>query len=174
MVEIQPPMPTVGLPNISIEPPDRCQNSSARPRAYTKIGIRSNDLSSRYEHLITFLRQKNPQLISRWRSVKPADIRLCSVVIYELRFGAERSSDPLSEHMKLDFFVAPFLSLPFDDESARKCGFIRQKLEEIGERIGPHDLQIAAIALQHDLTLITHNTAEFQRVSGLKLVDWGK
>ena len=38
--------------------------------------------------------------------------------------------------------------------------------------IGPHDLQIAAIALQHGLTLVTHNTGEFNRISGLKLGDW--
>ena len=38
--------------------------------------------------------------------------------------------------------------------------------------IGPHDLQIAAVALQHDLTLVTHNAREFQRVAGLKIEDW--
>jgi len=41
-----------------------------------------------------------------------------------------------------------------------------------GTPIGPNDLQIAAIALSHDLTLITHNTAEFNRVDGLQLEDW--
>lgn len=38
--------------------------------------------------------------------------------------------------------------------------------------MGPHDLQIAAIALQHELTLVTHNSREFNRVAGLKLDDW--
>jgi tRNA(fMet)-specific endonuclease VapC len=38
--------------------------------------------------------------------------------------------------------------------------------------IGPNDLMIAAIALAHDLTLVTHNTAEFSRVPGLRLDDW--
>jgi tRNA(fMet)-specific endonuclease VapC len=31
---------------------------------------------------------------------------------------------------------------------------------------------IAAIALAYDLTLVTHNTAEFARVPGLRLEDW--
>jgi tRNA(fMet)-specific endonuclease VapC len=31
---------------------------------------------------------------------------------------------------------------------------------------------IAAIAISHDLTLVTHNTKEFARVEGLKLEDW--
>jgi tRNA(fMet)-specific endonuclease VapC len=36
----------------------------------------------------------------------------------------------------------------------------------------PHDLQIAAIALHHGLTLVTHNTREFSRIPQLRLVDW--
>ena len=38
--------------------------------------------------------------------------------------------------------------------------------------IGAHDLQIAAIALVHGLTLVTHNISEFSQVSGLNLEDW--
>jgi len=37
---------------------------------------------------------------------------------------------------------------------------------------GPYDLQIAAISLAHDLTLVTHNTAEYGRIDGLKFTDW--
>jgi tRNA(fMet)-specific endonuclease VapC len=44
--------------------------------------------------------------------------------------------------------------------------------ERAGQLIGPYDLMIAAIALTHSLTLVTHNTKEFSRVPGLKLEDW--
>ena len=121
---------------------------------------------------ISLLRQKHPHLIARWRSVKLTDIVLCSVVVYELRHGAESSSDPTREHAKLDVFVAPFSSLPFDDACAAKCAEIRRALERKGETIGPHDMQIAAIALRHHLTLVTHNSREFSRISALRLEDW--
>ena len=39
-------------------------------------------------------------------------------------------------------------------------------------RIDPLDTQIDAIALVHDLTLVTHNTRHFSRVSNLSIVDW--
>ncbi len=121
---------------------------------------------------ITLLRQRNPKLMARWQSVKASDVLLCSVVIYELRHGAERSTDPAREHAKLDVFLAPFASLAFDDACARMCAEIRHELERVGAVIGPYDLQIAAIALQHGLILVTHNTREFSRVAGLKLEDW--
>ena len=117
---------------------------------------------------ISLLRRRTPSLMAR----RAADIVLCSVVVYELRYGAERSSNPAREHAKLDVFLETFVSLPFDDACAHRCARIRAQLERDGALIGPHDLQIASIALEHDLTLITHNTREFNRVGGLKLVDW--
>ncbi|HJP90811.1 MAG TPA: type II toxin-antitoxin system VapC family toxin [Pyrinomonadaceae bacterium] len=121
---------------------------------------------------ITLLRRRDDRLIARWRSVRATDIVLCSIVIYELRYGAERSSDPDREHSKLDLFLNPFTSIPFDDGCARRCAEIRVELESAGRVIGPHDLQIASIALQHQLTLVTHNSQEFSRIAGLKLDDW--
>lgn len=121
---------------------------------------------------IAFLRQKNANLTTRWQTASPREIVLCSIVVYELRYGAERSPRPTSEHSKLDDFLVPYATIAFDDVTARHCGTIRYQLERSGLIIGPHDLQIAAIALQHGLTLVTHNTREFSRVSGLKLEDW--
>lgn len=45
------------------------------------------------------------------------------------------------------------------------------ELEENGKLIEPHDFQIAAIVLQHPLTVVTHNSIEFSRINGLKLED---
>lgn len=121
---------------------------------------------------ISFLRTRNSHLVSRWQATRASDMFLCAIVVYELRYGAERCSNPGHEHAKLDAFLVPFISLPFDDACGRKCAEIRTALERKGNVIGPHDLQIAAVAKRHGLTLITHNTAEFSRVQGLKLQDW--
>lgn len=121
---------------------------------------------------ISLLRERKPNLMARWQSTKATDIVLSSLVVYELRYGAERSSNPAREHAKLDFFLERFISLPFDDSCARRCAQIRARLERNGALIGPHDLQIASIALEHNLTLVSHNTREFSRIDGLKLVDW--
>lgn len=85
---------------------------------------------------ISLLRQRNPTLIARWKSNQATDIALCSVVVYELRHGAERSSNPAREHAKLDVFLEPFVSLPFDDLCARRCADVRANLERNGQSIG--------------------------------------
>jgi tRNA(fMet)-specific endonuclease VapC len=60
-----------------------------------------------------------------------------------------------------------------DSEAAKIAGKIRTDLAAKGTPIGSYyDVQIAAIALANDLILVTHNTREFARVSGLLLEDW--
>lgn len=39
-------------------------------------------------------------------------------------------------------------------------------------KIGSYNLQISGQALSLDLTLVTHNTREFKRVTGLRFSDW--
>ena len=45
-------------------------------------------------------------------------------------------------------------------------------MEKRGETIGPYDLMLAGQATALEVTLVTHNTREFQRVPGLLLDDW--
>src|SRR5262245_30745237 len=121
---------------------------------------------------VAYLRGKNALVLQRFGLHPPTDLVLCSVVVGELRFGAEGSSDPTKEHAKVDGFVSQFVSLPFDDAATRIYGQIRHNLESAGLAIGSNDYLIAAIALVHNLILVTHNTAEFSRVQGLTLEDW--
>lgn len=100
------------------------------------------------------------------------DIAVCAVVKAELYYGAARSRDPASARARQDAFLRCFVSLPFDDATADVYGRIRADLANRGALIGPNDLFIAAIALAHGLTVVSHNTREFGRVPGLALEDW--
>ncbi|MGD0089644.1 MAG: type II toxin-antitoxin system VapC family toxin [Planctomycetota bacterium] len=99
-------------------------------------------------------------------------IVLCSVVKAELLFGALYGQQPQKELAKLEAFFGLFPSLPFDDQAAEEYAKIRSVLTAQGTLIGPNDLLIAALALAHDLTLVSHNTGEFRRVPGLRVEDW--
>jgi len=65
-----------------------------------------------------------------------------------------------------------FPVLEFDQEDARQAGEIRAHLASKGTPIGPYDVLIAGQAQTRKLTLVTHNTREFQRVAGLRVEDW--
>ncbi len=97
---------------------------------------------------------------------------LCSVVKAELAYGALRSADPAANRVRVDTFTRPYRSLPFDDAAAEHFAVLRRHLESLGTTIGPYDLQIAAIALANNCTIVTRNTREFSRVPGLLLEDW--
>jgi tRNA(fMet)-specific endonuclease VapC len=62
--------------------------------------------------------------------------------------------------------------LPLVPEAAQAYGSIRADLERRGQLIGGNDLWIAAHACALDLTLVTNNQREFQRVPGLKIQNW--
>ena len=100
------------------------------------------------------------------------DMAVCSVVKAELFYGAMRSNNPTRTLERQQDFLERFISYPFGDESALLFGQIRASLASVGTPIGAYDLQIAAIALVNNLILVTHNTREFERVSGLQLEDW--
>jgi tRNA(fMet)-specific endonuclease VapC len=121
---------------------------------------------------INVLRRPTASLAARFHALAPADIRICSVVVAELRHGCLRSAKPTANRSALDALVAPYASLPFDDAAADQYAAIRHHLESIGRTIGPLDMQIAAIALANGCTLVTHNTGEFGRVPALAVEDW--
>lgn len=102
----------------------------------------------------------------------PSDLVLCSVVKAELVYGAYRSARVAANLQRLEIFFQPLRSLPFDDACMHAYGQLRTVLATKGATIGANDMLIAAIGLTHRLTVVTHNTREFDRIDGLKLEDW--
>jgi tRNA(fMet)-specific endonuclease VapC len=121
---------------------------------------------------IRFLNGRSEPLRKRVLQTNPEDIFLCSVVKAELFYGAMKSRSPVRALEKQHQFVSQFISLPFDDSAAEIYSQIRANLEKGGTPIGPYDLQIAAIAISNELTLVSHNLREFSRVQNLSLDDW--
>ena len=47
-----------------------------------------------------------------------------------------------------------------------------ESLKSMKLNVGPMDLRIAAIALEHGFTVVTRNLRDFRRVPGLVCEDW--
>jgi tRNA(fMet)-specific endonuclease VapC len=117
-------------------------------------------------HWIKLLKGRCAPLEERLRDVPPAEVWLCSVVKEELLHGALGYERPEQRLAVLEELCAKHPSMPFDDLAAGAAARIRRDLEVRGCIIGPHDLQIAAVAQSCGWVLATNNTAEFSRVSG--------
>lgn len=121
---------------------------------------------------IGFLGQRKPRLTQRYLTIATPDKIICLIVRAELFYGAYKSQRRAVSLLSIESFLSGYPNLDFDADAARIFGELRADLESKGTPIGPYDLQIAALALSHHLTLVTHNTAEFGRVPNLMWEDW--
>lgn len=121
---------------------------------------------------IKYINRKNSPILHKFTTIPRQDVVLCDIVKFELYYGAYKSTRQEKNLALLDEFFSEFVCLHFDDQAIRKAAQVRAQLAVKGTPIGPYDLQIAAIALVNDLTLVTHNTREFSRIAGLAIEDW--
>jgi len=100
--------------------------------------------------------------------------QLCisSVTLTELIYGAEKSAAPERNLAIIEGFTARLSVLNYDNYAAAHSGQIRAEQARLGKPIGPYDLMIAGHARSCGLIVVTNNTREFERVSGLRLEDW--
>ena len=121
---------------------------------------------------IFLIRRQSDSVREHLQQHQVGDIAISAITESELRFGADKSSDPGKNNALLDRFLLTLPVLPFDSGCAREYGRLRAFLEKKGTPIGSLDTLIAAHSLCAGLTLVTNNTREFQRVPGLSVVDW--
>ncbi|MDE3244975.1 MAG: type II toxin-antitoxin system VapC family toxin [Acidobacteriota bacterium] len=120
---------------------------------------------------IAALRRK-PWALEALASVSLEDVAVSAITVGELYHGACRSGFPQREAAKVEAFLYPLRILPLGLEEAIQWGRIEALLRTQGNAIEAEDAMIAAITKTHALTLVTSNTRHFERVKGLKLVDW--
>ncbi|MBB6479859.1 tRNA(fMet)-specific endonuclease VapC [Spirochaeta isovalerica] len=97
---------------------------------------------------------------------------ISTITLAELMHGVEKSSKPEQNLRNVEDFVTHLDVLHYDDEVAMHYGDIRADLEKKGTVIGVNDLHIAGHARSKGLILVSNNTREFERVEGLRLIDW--
>ena len=98
-------------------------------------------------------------------------ICISSIVLAELRFGADNSQRIADNHSEIDQFAGRLQGvLDFDAAAAAEFGRIRVAVAQ--QPIGPFDTLIAAHALSRGLILVTDNVSEFARVPGLRIENW--
>lgn len=119
-------------------------------------------------------RRPNPALEARLRTVPSAQQHTSSITLGELVYGAHRAQPhtALLLQRQRALLQGNVTVLPFDEAAAEVYGALRAQLERQGTPLAEPDLRIAAVALAHDLTLVTGNVRHFARVPGLQIENW--
>lgn len=94
-----------------------------------------------------------------------------SIAIGELCYGARKSARAVENLARIDEFAASSVVLGCDTETARRSGEAKNALRLQGRPLPENDIWIAAIALQHGLTLATRD-APFAEIEELQIATW--
>lgn len=100
---------------------------------------------------------------------------LSAITVSELLHGVHRASDPVRRARRSIFVEGVVDHLPLlniDLPTARAHAELWSGLAATGKLVGAHDLWLAATCLAHDLTLVTMNLREFNRIPGLAVENW--
>lgn len=102
-----------------------------------------------------------------------ADLAVSTITLMELEYGLSlKASKRAQVEASLGLWLPQVSVLDFSAADVRVTASIRVALKQAGTPIGPYDLLNAGMAIARGLTLVTHNTGEYQRVSGLGVADW--
>jgi len=118
-------------------------------------------------------RRPSEQLLFRLQDLPMGLQYTTSINIGEIYYGACRTQRRDQIVKAFEAHVFPNVTiLPFDKKSGVVFGRLKATLEKQGIGCSEPDLRIAAIAIQHDLILITGNVKHFADIPGLSIENW--
>lgn len=98
---------------------------------------------------------------------------LISVISYgELVYGANKSKSVEKNMATVRKIKSIFPMLDITPNVMDIFGEIKADTQKIGKSVDDMDLLIAASAIAHNMTLVTHNTKHFENISKLQVMDW--
>jgi len=124
-------------------------------------------------NICIYIIKNRPQSVKeKFRAYHIGELCISSITVSELMYGAYKSQHVEKNLKAIEAFLLPFEIVEYDYDAAVAYGQIRATLERKGQVIGGMDMQIAGHALALDMTVVTNNTKEFQRVDSLVLDNW--
>jgi tRNA(fMet)-specific endonuclease VapC len=108
------------------------------------------------------------------KEIEKAGLSNCyvsEITIAELKFGAENSEHQEKNRKTVDLFLSKFSIIPIFnslDVYAKEKTRLRKK----GLPLDDFDLLIGATAISNNLTLVTRNLTDFERLKGIDLENW--
>lgn len=108
------------------------------------------------------------------RNIGRENFFISEITVLELRYGAENSDNPTKSHKAVDQFVNGLSIVPIYG-SIKRYAKEKVRLRKIGKPVHDEfDLLIGVTAIENQLTLVTDNSKDFERLNGIKIENWIK
>jgi tRNA(fMet)-specific endonuclease VapC len=113
------------------------------------------------------VRSPQGRVFDRIAALGGDNVCISIITAAQLRYGCAKKGSPRLL-AQIEAILGSIEILRFDVSADTEYGGIRAELEAAGKPIGPNDLLIAAHACAADVTLVTANVSELERVQGLR------
>jgi tRNA(fMet)-specific endonuclease VapC len=100
-----------------------------------------------------------------------ANIFIPITVVGELYYGAQYSTKVEQNLNNISKALSNYSLLVIDEDTCKQYGLIKASLRRKGKPIPENDIWIAALVMQHNLTLATRDK-HFKEVDGLSIEKW--
>ncbi len=104
------------------------------------------------------------------RYMRDQSLAISFATLGELLFGARKRGWGVRRLRDLDALLHPYLVINSDEAICRIWAEIIWECERAGRPILENDAWIAACALRHGASLVTHNCRDFETVPGLQII----
>jgi len=123
---------------------------------------------------IYIIKKKTETVLSKLKRNRKKGLYISTITLAELEFGNVNADSSYKERNQLA--LLEFLSIMgikhFDENAAKEYGIIKKDLKDKNCLIGPFDMLIGAHAKSLNMTLVTNNVREFERIKDLKIENW--
>jgi len=123
---------------------------------------------------IYIIKKKTENVLNQLKRNRKKGLYISTITLAELEFGNANAQSLYKERNRLA--LLEFLSIMgikhFDENAAKEYGIIKKDLKDKNHLIGSFDMLIGAHAKSLNMTLVTNNVKEFERIQDLKIENW--
>lgn len=120
--------------------------------------------------IISYFMKKHSLAESYAPLIQGSVLAISFITVGELYCWAETKKWGEKRRNELDVYLKNFIVIPYDNEIARCYGRIVAERASNGKPIGNNDAWIAACAVHHSVSLVTHNEKDFIGITGLDVI----
>ena len=121
---------------------------------------------------IYIIKKKTNRILEQLKNNRKKGLHISSITLAELEFGNANSLYRDRNQFALLEFLTIMDIKHFDENAAREYGLLKKDLKDRNCLIGPFDMLIGAHAKSLNMTLVTNNEKEFERIKDLEIENW--